>query len=249
MVQQVKCPTLGFCSGHDLTVREFKPHIGPQADSWSLLGILSPSAPPPLVCMRVRTLSLSQNKLKKKKKKKKKQAVPALRRHSVKHKDDRKLHEEVVNVISTGLSTTQSLSVSDVTGMASHLMISTLGLKRPHNWNMSFQTAASKCAKAQGLEKMWPPQELSKGQSEKGCSVPVSAFHQQQMLCLDWAWGSCYDCKTPFGNNYQETLKKNKGLLLSRSENCPRHLGPHSKVEKACTGKGFLLLLGLGAEA
>ena len=32
VVQSVKCPTLGFSSGHDLTVREFKPHVGHHAD-------------------------------------------------------------------------------------------------------------------------------------------------------------------------------------------------------------------------
>ena len=33
VVQSVKCPTLGFSSGHDLMVREFKPHVRLCADS------------------------------------------------------------------------------------------------------------------------------------------------------------------------------------------------------------------------
>ena len=37
VAQLVKHPTLDFSSGHDLTVHEFKPHVG----IWSLLGIIS----------------------------------------------------------------------------------------------------------------------------------------------------------------------------------------------------------------
>ena len=33
LARSVKCPTLGFSSSHDLTVREFEPHIGLRADS------------------------------------------------------------------------------------------------------------------------------------------------------------------------------------------------------------------------
>ena len=33
VAQSVKCLTLGFSSGHDLTLCEFKPHIGLCADS------------------------------------------------------------------------------------------------------------------------------------------------------------------------------------------------------------------------
>ena len=50
MAQLVKCLTLDFSSGHDLTVHGFKPRIGSKLTAWSLLGILypSPSASPPL---------------------------------------------------------------------------------------------------------------------------------------------------------------------------------------------------------
>ena len=50
--------TLGFSSGHDLTVREFEPHIGPAlTDSLSLS--LSPSfSDPPLLVLSL-SLSLS----------------------------------------------------------------------------------------------------------------------------------------------------------------------------------------------
>ena len=45
-VQSAKRPTLGFGSGHDLTVREFKPHIGLCADSAeSAWDSLSPPLP------------------------------------------------------------------------------------------------------------------------------------------------------------------------------------------------------------
>ena len=33
VAQSVKCPTLGFGSGHDVMVREFEPHAGLCADS------------------------------------------------------------------------------------------------------------------------------------------------------------------------------------------------------------------------
>ena len=50
MAQSVKCPTLGFGSGHDLMVHEIKPRIGICADStepaWDS-HFLSLSAPPP----------------------------------------------------------------------------------------------------------------------------------------------------------------------------------------------------------
>ena len=56
MAQLFKCLTLGFGSGHDLMVHEFKPHIGLYADSvepaWDPLSLsLCPS--------RMHTLSLS----------------------------------------------------------------------------------------------------------------------------------------------------------------------------------------------
>ena len=66
MVQWVKRPTLGFGSGHDLTVREFKPLNRLCAvTAQSLLGILflSLSAPPALSL----SLSLKINNLKKNK--------------------------------------------------------------------------------------------------------------------------------------------------------------------------------------
>ena len=61
MAQSVKRPTLGFSSGHDLTVCEFEPLIGLCANSaepaWDPL---SPSlfSPPPLTCSHLLTLSL-----------------------------------------------------------------------------------------------------------------------------------------------------------------------------------------------
>ena len=52
VAQSAKRPTLDFCSGQDLTVREFEPHIGLCADSaepaWDSLSP-SLSAPPLLV--------------------------------------------------------------------------------------------------------------------------------------------------------------------------------------------------------
>ena len=63
MVQPVKCPTLGFGSGHDLIVHEFEPRIRLCAGSMEpALDSLSPSvsAPPPLILFNV--LSLKINK-------------------------------------------------------------------------------------------------------------------------------------------------------------------------------------------
>ena len=45
MVQSVKHPTLGFSSGHDLTLGGIEPHIGLLADSTDQLGILSLPSP------------------------------------------------------------------------------------------------------------------------------------------------------------------------------------------------------------
>ena len=61
MAQPVKCPTLDFGSGHDLTVREFESHVRLWADSaepaWDSL---SPSlAAPPVLSL---ALSLKINK-------------------------------------------------------------------------------------------------------------------------------------------------------------------------------------------
>ena len=68
MAQLVKCPTHGFSSGHDLTVRGFEPTSGSLAGgrepAWDSLS-LPLSAPPPL------TLSLSLSKINKLKKTKK----------------------------------------------------------------------------------------------------------------------------------------------------------------------------------
>ena len=62
MAQSVKRPTLGFSSGHDLTVHEFEPHIGVCADgaqsAWDFL-------PVPLCPSPAHTLSLSKIKMKK----------------------------------------------------------------------------------------------------------------------------------------------------------------------------------------
>ena len=62
VAQSVKRPTLDFGSGNDLTICEFEPHMGLQADSaesaWDSLSLfLSLSLSLPLPC------SLSQNKL------------------------------------------------------------------------------------------------------------------------------------------------------------------------------------------
>ena len=62
MAQSVKSPTLGFYSGHDLTVCDFEPRDGLCADStepaWDCLS-LPLSAPPPI------TLSVSLSKINK----------------------------------------------------------------------------------------------------------------------------------------------------------------------------------------
>ena len=62
MAQSVKHPTLDFGSGHDLRVREFKPHVrlcsGSELTMRSLLGILSLCP----FCILSLSLSLSQNK-------------------------------------------------------------------------------------------------------------------------------------------------------------------------------------------
>ena len=58
MAQSVECPTLDFGSGHDLTVRDIKPHVELSADdadlTWDSL-----SAPPLLSVSHSLTLSLS----------------------------------------------------------------------------------------------------------------------------------------------------------------------------------------------
>ena len=58
MAQSVKCPTLGFGSGHDLTVCEFEPHVMPRAytaePAWDSL-----SLPPSLPLPTFSSLSLS----------------------------------------------------------------------------------------------------------------------------------------------------------------------------------------------
>ena len=62
MAQLVRCLTLDFNSGHDLTVREFKPASGSALKVWSLLEILSL----PLFLSLPCSLSLKINKLIKK---------------------------------------------------------------------------------------------------------------------------------------------------------------------------------------
>ena len=60
MVQSVKRPTLGFDSGHDLTVREFQPRVGLWADSTELArDPLSFSLGPSVVCAHTCSHSLS----------------------------------------------------------------------------------------------------------------------------------------------------------------------------------------------
>ena len=65
MAQWVKRPTLGFCSGHDLTVQfmRLSPTSGSALTEWSLLGIPSLSLCPSPVCMcacvHAHSLSLS----------------------------------------------------------------------------------------------------------------------------------------------------------------------------------------------
>ena len=71
--QPVKRLILDFSSGHDLLVREFRPHVGLCADNEDCLGILSlflsPSLSSPSLLTHTHThththsLSLSQNKL------------------------------------------------------------------------------------------------------------------------------------------------------------------------------------------
>ena len=63
MAQSVKCPTLDFCSGHDLMVCEIETYKGSVLAASSLLGIVSLplSLPVPCSC----SLSLKINKLKK----------------------------------------------------------------------------------------------------------------------------------------------------------------------------------------
>ena len=62
MAHSIKQSTLGFSSGHDLTVRGIEPHVGPCADSVEVAwGSLSPSlSDPPL--RSILALALSQNK-------------------------------------------------------------------------------------------------------------------------------------------------------------------------------------------
>ena len=62
-LKSVKHSTLGFGSGHDLTVHEFEPHRGLHTDSaepaWDSLPL---SLHPPLMLSLFLSLSLSQNK-------------------------------------------------------------------------------------------------------------------------------------------------------------------------------------------
>ena len=55
MAQLVKCPTLGFSSGDDLTVCGIEPMSGSALAAWSLLGILplSISAPAHTVSLKI----------------------------------------------------------------------------------------------------------------------------------------------------------------------------------------------------
>ena len=65
VAQLVKCLTLDFSSGHDLTVCETEPHVGLCADgaepAWDSFSP-SLSAPPLLMLVLSCSLSLSQNK-------------------------------------------------------------------------------------------------------------------------------------------------------------------------------------------
>ena len=56
VAQSVKYQTLGFGSGHDLTVHEFKPRFSTVLPMWRLLGILSL----PLPCSHTLSFSLSK---------------------------------------------------------------------------------------------------------------------------------------------------------------------------------------------
>ena len=61
VAQWVKHLTLGFVSGHDLTVHEFEPRIGSVLRAKSLLGILSLhflSAPPQLMLLLCQKINL-----------------------------------------------------------------------------------------------------------------------------------------------------------------------------------------------
>ena len=62
MAQLVKCPNLDLGSGHDLTVCEVEPHIGLCANTepaWDSVSLSLPLSAPPLLMVRMRTLSLS----------------------------------------------------------------------------------------------------------------------------------------------------------------------------------------------
>ena len=59
VVQLVKRPTLGFGSGHDLTVCEFKPRTGLYTDSVEPTWDFSLPLSLPLTCVCARALSLS----------------------------------------------------------------------------------------------------------------------------------------------------------------------------------------------
>ena len=80
VAQSIKHPTSAqvmiFCSGHDLTVHGFKPHVGLHANgaepAWDSLSSLDSLSPPPLLALSV---SLKINKLLKKFKKKCKRLV------------------------------------------------------------------------------------------------------------------------------------------------------------------------------
>ena len=58
MAQSLKHLALDYGSGHDLTVREFEPHVGSALTVWRLLGIFSLSLTTP----RSLALCLSENK-------------------------------------------------------------------------------------------------------------------------------------------------------------------------------------------
>ena len=64
VAQLVMCPTLDVSSGHDLTIREIKPHNGLTLTVQSLRDFVSAlSLPLPLlVIIFIPSLSLSQNK-------------------------------------------------------------------------------------------------------------------------------------------------------------------------------------------
>ena len=62
MAQLVKCPTLDFASGHDLTVPEIEPRVGLSSDSaepaWDFVS--PPLSAPSLLALSLSLLSLSQ---------------------------------------------------------------------------------------------------------------------------------------------------------------------------------------------